>query len=92
MEDSYTLEEVRQKKEAGSLSEIVVPIDEMFGQYEAVTLKRPYEALVCDGNMFFEKHINESKDLVDGEYVRVYSNSGQFIAIYAYSRNKRCLK
>ena len=92
LEDSYTLEEVRQKKEAGLLSEILVPIDEMFGQYEAVTLKRPYEALVCNGNMFFEKHINESKDLIDGEYVRVYSNSGQFIAIYAYQQKQKMFK
>ena len=92
MEDSYTLEEVRQKKEEGTLSEILVPIDEMFEQYEAVTLKAPYEALVCNGNMFFEKHINESKDLVDGEYVRVYSNSGRFIAIYAYQQKQKMFK
>ena len=92
LEDSYTLEEVRQKKEEGTLSEILVPIDEMFEQYEAVTLKAPYEALVCNGNMFFEKHINESKDLVDGEYVRVYSNSGRFIAIYAYQQKQKMFK
>ena len=30
LEDSYTLEEVRQKKEDGTLSEILIPIDAMF--------------------------------------------------------------
>lgn len=31
-------------------------------------------------------------DLIDGEYVRVYSNSGQFIAIYAYQQKQKMFK
>lgn len=92
LEDSYTLEEVRQKKEDGTLSEILIPIDAMFGQYQSVTLKSQYESLVCNGNMFLKKHIDGEIELTDGEYVRVYSHSGRFIAIYAYQQREKTFK
>lgn len=93
LEDSFTLEEVIAKKEAGTLSEIIIPIDEMFSQYKAITIKPAYEALVCNGNMFFVKHImNEAKLLTDGDYVRVYSNAGRFIAIYVYEQKQKMFK
>lgn len=92
LEDSYTLEEVRQKKEDGTLSEILIPIDVMFGQYQSVILKSQYESLVCNGNMFLKKHIDGEIELTDGEYVRVYSHSGRFIAIYAYQQREKTFK
>lgn len=92
LEDSYTLEEVRQKKEDGTLSEILIPIDAMFGQYQSVILKSQYESLVCNGNMFLKKHIDGEIELTDGEYVRVYSHSGRFIAIYAYQQREKTFK
>ena len=86
--DSFTLQQVAEMKEAGRLDEILVPIDAMFSEYEAVTLKREFAAFAYNGNMFMPKHICERITLTDGKQVRVYDEDGTFIAIYAFCKEK----
>lgn len=86
--DSYTLSQVQELKETGRLEEILVPIDAMFSEYEAVTLKKEFAAFAYNGNMFMPKHICERISLVDGKQVRVYDEDGTFIAIYAFCKEK----
>ena len=82
--DSLTLDEVRDIKEAGRLEEILVPIDVMFDQYEAVTLKDEFVAFAYNGNLFKAKHLKENILLENEKQVRVYDEAGRFIAIYEY--------
>ena len=86
--DSLTLKEVEELKEAGRLYEILVPIDAMFSEYEAVTLKKEFAAFAYNGNLFMPKHICENISLADGKQVRVYDEDGTFIAIYAFCKEK----
>lgn len=86
--DSLTLQQVEEMKEAGRLDEILVPIDAMFSECEAVTLKREFAAFAYNGNMFMPKHICERITLTDGKQVRVYDEDGTFIAIYAFCKEK----
>jgi len=86
--DSLTLQQVAEMKEAGRLDEILVPIDAMFSEYEAVTLKKEFAAFAYNGNMFMPKHICERITLTDGKQVRVYDEDGTFIAIYAFCKEK----
>lgn len=86
--DSFTLQQVADMKEAGCLDEILVPIDAMFSDYEAVTLKKEFAAFAYNGNMFMPKHICERITLTDGKRVRVYDEDGTFIAIYAFCKEK----
>lgn len=92
LKDSLTLREVQEKKDAGLLGEILVPIDEMFSEYEAVTLKSESEPLVYNGNMFAPGHLRERITLTDGQKVRVYDKAGRFIAIYEFQKNRRMFK
>ncbi len=92
LKDSLTLDEVRALKEDGKLEEILVPIDEMFESYEAVSLQEEYMPLVYNGNVFFPKHLDRRIELVDGKLVRVYDNKGQFIAIYKFYKEKYLFK
>ena len=87
--DSLTLGQVQELKEAGKIEEILVPIDAMFSEYEAVTLKKEFASFAYNGNLFFPKHIHEKLELVDGKNVRVYDEDGRFIAIYAFDKTKR---
>lgn len=87
--DSLTLGQVQELKEAGKIEEILVPIDAMFSEYEAVTLKKEFASFAYNGNLFLPKHIHEKLELVDGKNVRVYDEDGRFIAIYAFDKNKR---
>lgn len=89
LKDSLTLKQIQELKEAGRLQEALVPIDEMFAEYEAVTLKAEHASFAYNGNMFLPKHINEYIRLEDGKSVRVYDDRGRFIAIYQYVQEKR---
>lgn len=86
--DSFTLQQVEEMKESGRLEEIIIPIDAMFSEYEAVTIKKEFAAFAYNGNLFMPKHICEKITLTDGKQVRVYDEEGTFIAIYAFQKEK----
>lgn len=92
LKDSLTLGEVQNIKNAGELDTILVPIDEMFSEYDSVTLKEEFESLVYNGNVFAAKHVNEKIALYDGKRVRVYGGEGNFIAIYEYREERKIFK
>jgi len=92
LEDSLTLSQVQELKEAGDLDKILVPIDEMFSDYEAITLKEEYMSFVYNGNTFMPKHVKQYIELVDGKMVRVYDGKGNFIAIYKFIKEKYIFK
>ncbi len=92
IKDSLTLAQVQELKEEGKLNEILVPIDEMFANYEAVTLKEEFMTFIYNGNVFYPKHLKEHIKLEDGKMVRVYDGQGQFIAIYKFLKEKYLFK
>lgn len=92
LRDSLTLAQVQELKETGKLEEILVPIDEMFSDYEAVTLKEEFMSFVYNGNTFLPKHLKNRIELSDGKMVRVYDNKGNFIAIYKFMKEKYIFK
>lgn len=83
---------MQELKEEGKLNEILVPIDEMFANYEAVTLKEEFMTFIYNGNVFYPKHLKEHIKLEDGKMVRVYDGQGQFIAIYKFLKEKYLFK
>ena len=92
MKDALTLEQVSALKQDERLGEILIPIDEMFSDYEAVTLKEEFISFVYNGNVFFPKHLNKYVELKDGKRVRVYDKDGNFIAIYKFIKDKDLFK
>ena len=92
LEDSLTLSQVQELKDIGELEKILVPIDEMFSDYEAITLKEEFMSFVYNGNTFMPKHVKQYIELVDGKMVRVYDDKGNFIAIYKFIKEKYIFK
>jgi len=92
LNDSLTLEEVASLKEEGRLEDVIVRVDEMFHEYDALTLKDEFAAFAYNGNVFFAKHIKEHVELKDGKLFRVYDEHGRFIAIYKYNKGKYLFK
>ena len=90
--DSMTLSQVQELKENGKLEEILVPIDEMFSDYEAITLKEEFMSFVYNGNTFLPKHVKQYVELADGKLVRVYDDKENFIAIYKFVKEKYIFK
>jgi tRNA pseudouridine55 synthase len=92
IKDALTLEQVSALKQDERFGEILIPIDEMFSEYEAVTLKEEFISFVYNGNVFFPKHLKGYVELIDGKKVRVYDGDGNFIAIYKFVKEKYLFK
>lgn len=94
VEDSLTLARVEELRDEGRLEEIIVPVDRIFRDLPALTLKEACGRLGYNGNPFRR----EDADLGTGPVppgsgapgdaeegsVRVYDHRGQFIGIYEY--------
>lgn len=92
IQDSLTLKQISEFKENDCLNEVIVSIDQMFSDYESVTLKDEYMSLLYNGNVFSTKHLKSCACPDDGELFRVYDKDGQFIAIYRYIKEKHLFK
>ena len=92
LKDSMTLSQVAELKQNGELEKKLVPIDEMFSDYEAITLKEEFVSFLYNGNTFLPKHLQTRIELEDGKMVRVYDNTGTFIAIYRFQKENYVFK
>lgn len=85
LKDSLTLRQVEELRDKETLSEYILPVDEMFSSYPSVTVAKEFHKLIHNGNPFL-------KEQVLGEafqtMVRVYDEEGTFIGIYEYREEK----
>ena len=89
IKDSICLSEVEELWNTGELMAKVVPIDEMFSNYQKLVLTPEGEGAVCCGNNFRKKDISNNTEGLsweDGERVRVYGTKDNFIAVYEYQK------
>lgn len=89
IEDSLTLAQIEEYKAAGKLMQSVLPIDQMFTDYRAVTVTEEGERLAYNGNGLPEKLVWTEETLPDQEKVRVYDRKGDFIGIYRFEEGRR---
>lgn len=92
LEDSLTLAEISEKKDAGKLEEILLPIDQMFPDYREVRVREKHAALLYNGNPFYKSQAEKDIGAEDGERVRVYDHRGTFIGIYCYESRRQIFK
>lgn len=94
-ENAYTLAEIERLRDAGSLDEIVMPVDTVFMNLPAFVVSGELEKKILNGNLI---HSGECKSagltdvFSEGKKVRVYkenNNGCNFIAIYQYSKEKK---
>lgn len=88
--ESLTLDEIREKKEEGTISSILTPIDAMFSDYPALIVKKKWEALAYNGNSLHVQAVsNIVKEItLDNQRVRVYDEMENFIGLYQYSADR----
>lgn len=90
LKDSLTLDEIAERYKAGSLSEVLVPIDEMFRGHAGLTVGRKWDSLAKNGNPLPKEAflgVPDPRGWKDRdadrwpEHVRVYDEKGRFIAV-----------
>lgn len=89
VEDSVSLDSVVRCRDAGELEQIIHPVDFVFSHLPALKLTPEAERLVRNGNPLHPGMLSE-KDIPRPEQrCRLYSPSGQFLAVYEWDAAKR---
>lgn len=84
IEDSYTLDQIIELRDTRQLSHAIHKIENMFLQYESVTVSHKFDKLIYNGNKFGINHTINAMIPADGQLVRVYDEDQNFIGIYEY--------
>ena len=88
IEDAKTLDEIEALKQEGKLAELLVPIYAMFPSYPKITVKDDWKAFAKNGNPLDLKMLKEACGQDEETQVRLYDESGKFIAIYQWKEKK----
>ena len=90
IKDSLTLDEIRTKKDEGTLDEILTPIDAMFSECQRMVVGEQWEYLAYNGNPLYGKAVRllDGEKVLDKSNVRVYDEKGNFIGLYQYSADR----
>lgn len=88
LKDSLTLAQIEAMRDAGTLNEAIIPVEEMFSEYEKVKTRPEYDFLVHNGNQVKAGQLEETTEKNFKEPVRLYDSRGQFIGIYEYREDR----
>lgn len=90
IKDSLTLDEIRNRKEEGTLDGILTPIDAMFPDCQKLVVNEKWESLAYNGNPLSKKAVRvlDGEKVLDKNKVRVYDEKGNFIGLYQYSADR----
>lgn len=82
--DAYKLDELQKLKEAGTLKDVVIPIEQVFEVYPVLTAKLEFDVMLKNGNKMAPQQFQEAAEPQPGEKVRVRMSDGRFAAVYEY--------
>ena len=98
LKDSLTLAQVETYRDENRVSEIVMPVDQVFSDCPALKLTKEAAKLGYNGNPFLSTQaLTEDGQTVDksleislnsGKWFRVYDPEGVFIGVYAYDSKR----
>lgn len=84
IKDSLTLAQIEILKKEDRLSEILVPIDQMFADYPRIIVSGEAARLAYNGNGIKDRDVRKDENILDEAYVRVYDDEEDFIGVYQY--------
>ena len=98
IENACRLSEIESLVRSDRLSDILLPVDQVFADYQAATITQEGKKLLYNGNPLPLSFCRDKdtaltaplKDLGKGDPVRVYDEEGCFIAVY--KKAEGCLK
>lgn len=84
VEDSVKISDVEKMAKENTVSQILMPADSLFSDYDSCTVSKDYNNLIYNGNKFTPENILEQISGEHTENFRVYDENGNFIGIYCY--------
>ena len=88
IDGALKLSQLEELAAQGRLEENVIPVEAMFTELPALTVKDAFARLIENGNAFYPGQAEENVRTPDGGQVRVYDRKGRFYGIYAFSEEK----
>ena len=82
IKDSLTLAQIEVLKKEDRLSEILIPIDQMFANYPSIIVSGEAARLAYND-------VRKDENILDEAYVRVYDDVEDFIGVYQYHEKER---
>ena len=89
IKDSLTLAQIEVLKKEYRLSEILVPMDQMFADYPRIIVSGEAARLAYNGNGIKDRDVRKDENILDEAYVRVYDDVEDFIGVYQYHEKER---
>ncbi len=82
--DAMMLGDIEKAAGQGTIGNYILPVDEVFKDYKAVTVEEKFKKLIDNGNSFYADMLTKADAYGDKETVRVYGGEGKFYGIYEY--------
>lgn len=92
IEEALKLSEIETLMREEKIDAYVIPVDEMFPNYDKVQVDKEYHKLIYNGNAFLKEHIIQPNINDRSEYVRVYDAEDIFIGVYRYDTETEIFK
>lgn len=89
IEESVRLDEIAQCRDAGELEKVIHPTDSVFRHLPKLMLSPDAERLVRNGNPLHPGFFAADAGRQPGEQYRLYSSSGEFLAVYEWNHDKK---
>ena len=94
LENSHTLQEIEEYRDAGRLNELITPLDEIMGGAPRISVMPGYaDHLLSNGNPLTEEYLiskETSPELLrQQELLRMYRSDGRFLGLYRWEKKKR---
>ena len=83
IKDSLTLAQIEVLKKEDRLSEILIPIDQMFANYPSIIVSGEAARLAYNGNGIKDRDVRKDENILDEAYVRVYDDVEDFIGCHS---------
>ena len=87
LEDCVSLSQLREAKEAGTLGDLVIPVERVFEHLPRLVVKEEADRLLKNGNkifteMLYNEHNGDVPEMSQNMMYRVYNYKGRFCAVY----------
>ena len=84
IEHAYKLDTLQEFKDAGTLKDVVTPIEQVFEVYPVLTAKPEFDIMLKNGNKMSLQQFQETIKPESEMKVRVRMSDGRFAAVYEY--------
>ncbi len=92
IKDALKLIDIEILMKEGRIGEILLPVEEILGEYPKVKCAPRADKAAHNGNRIFAADLTEEAGLRDGEAIRLYDSENNFIGIFEYNAVREYIK